>query len=271
MLTLEHVSKSYGGLPVLNDLSLTLSEGEILALIGPSGCGKSTLLNIISGLVRPDAGSVSGADVKMSYMFQSARLLPWRTVRENIRIVRQDAAEEEVAAIIAAGGLQGFADYYPGQLSGGMARRCALARACLGGGAIFLMDEPFSGLDYGIRMEMVDMLLSIWRREKPGVLFVTHEIDEALTVATRIAIFPTGQPASATASPFPAPKAATHSRPSFPRFAAKSSTTSPTERSALWTPFVIYPSRHPSPSPTSLPFSQAALSAWLSQGATIAR
>ena len=79
MLTLEHVSKSYGGLPVLNDLSLTLSEGEILALIGPSGCGKSTLLNIISGLVRPDAGSVSGADVKMSYMFQSARLLPWRT------------------------------------------------------------------------------------------------------------------------------------------------------------------------------------------------
>ena len=133
MLTLEHVSKSYGGLPVLNDLSLTLSEGEILALIGPSGCGKSTLLNIISGLVRPDAGSVSGADVKMSYMFQSARLLPWRTVRENIRIVRQDAAEEEVAAIIAAVGLQGFADYYPGQLSGGMARRCALARAFLFG------------------------------------------------------------------------------------------------------------------------------------------
>ncbi len=195
MLTLEHVSKSYGGLPVLNDLSLTLSEGEILALIGPSGCGKSTLLNIISGLVRPDAGSVSGADVKMSYMFQSARLLPWRTVRENIRIVRQDAAEEEVAAIIAAVGLQGFADYYPGQLSGGMARRCALARAFLFGGAIFLMDEPFSGLDYGIRMEMVDMLLSIWRREKPGVLFVTHEIDEALTVATRIAIL-SDRPAS---------------------------------------------------------------------------
>lgn len=195
MLTLEHVSKSYGGLPVLNDLSLTLSEGEILALIGPSGCGKSTLLNIISGLVRPDAGSVSGADVKMSYMFQSARLLPWRTVRENIRIVRQDAAEEEVAAIIAAVGLQGFADYYPGQLSGGMARRCALARAFLFVGAIFLMDEPFSGLDYGIRMEMVDMLLSIWRREKPGVLFVTHEIDEALTVATRIAIL-SDRPAS---------------------------------------------------------------------------
>ena len=193
MLTLEHVSKSYGGLPVLNDLSLTLSEGEILALIGPSGCGKSTLLNIISGLVRPDAGSVSGADVKMSYMFQSARLLPWRTVRENIRIVREDAAEEEVAAIIAAVGLQGFADYYPGQLSGGMARRCALARAFLFGGAIFLMDEPFSGLDYGIRMEMVDMLLSIWRREKPGVLFVTHDIGEALRLGTRVLVMANGE------------------------------------------------------------------------------
>ena len=193
MLTLEHVSKSYGGLPVLNDLSLTLSEGEILALIGPSGCGKSTLLNIISGLVRPDAGSVSGADVKMSYMFQSARLLPWRTVRENIRIVRQDAAEEEAAAIIAAVGLQGFADYYPGQLSGGMARRCALARAFLFGGAIFLMDEPFSGLDYGIRMEMVDMLLSIWRREKPGVLFVTHDIAEALRLGTRVLVMANGE------------------------------------------------------------------------------
>ena len=271
MLTLEHVSKSYGGLPVLNDLSLTLSEGEILALIGPSGCGKSTLLNIISGLVRPDAGSVSGADVKMSYMFQSARLLPWRTVRENIRIVREDAAEEEVAAIIAAIGLQGFADYYPGQLSGGMARRCALARAFLFGGAIFLMDEPFSGLDYGIRMEMVDMLLSIWRREKPGCSLSPTKSTKLLPLRPVSPFFPTGQPASATATPFPAPKAATPPRPSFPRFAAKSSTTSPTERSALWTPFVIYLSRHPSPSPTSLLFSQAALSAWLSQGATIAR
>lgn len=188
MLKLTGISKAFDGLPVLADLSLTLSQGEIVALIGPSGCGKTTLLNIISGLTAPDKGTVEGAEGRLSYMFQSARLLPWRTVEENIRLVREDAPREEVRALISAVGLDGFARYYPGQLSGGMARRCALARAFHFGGELFLMDEPFQGLDFGIRMEMVAMLLAIWRREKPGVLFVTHEIDEALTVATRIAV-----------------------------------------------------------------------------------
>ena len=175
MLRLSGLCKRFEDLPVLSNLSLTLSRGEIVALIGPSGCGKTTLLNIISGLTAPDAGTVEGADGRLSYMFQSARLLPWRTVGE-------------VRSLITAVGLEGFERYYPGQLSGGMARRCALARAFHFGGEIFLMDEPFQGLDYGIRMEMLSMLLSIWQRERPGVLFVTHEIDEALTVATRIAV-----------------------------------------------------------------------------------
>lgn len=188
MLKLSGISKSYDGLPVLSDLSLTLSLGEIVALIGPSGCGKTTLLNLISGLAKPDAGTVEGREAKLSYMFQSPRLLPWRTVEENISLVRDTPDPAAVQALISAVGLQGFEGYYPPQLSGGMARRCALARAFHFGGAYFLMDEPFQGLDYGIRMEMVNMLLSIWRLEKPGVLFVTHEIDEALTVATRIAV-----------------------------------------------------------------------------------
>lgn len=188
MLKLTDIRKSYQDLPVLSDLSLTVAPGEIVALIGPSGCGKTTLLNIISGLVQPDAGMLEGADVPMSYMFQSARLLPWRTVWENIRLVREDAPESSVHTLISAVGLEGFERYYPGQLSGGMARRCALARAFHFGGELLLMDEPFQGLDYGIRMEMVSMLLSVWRKERPGVLFVTHEIDEALTVATRIAV-----------------------------------------------------------------------------------
>ena len=166
MLRLSGLCKRFEDLPVLSNLSLTLSRGEIVALIGPSGCGKTTLLNIISGLTAPDAG----------------------TVEENIRLVREDAPAEEVRSLITAVGLEGFERYYPGQLSGGMARRCALARAFHFGGEIFLMDEPFQGLDYGIRMEMLSMLLSIWQRERPGVLFVTHEIDEALTVATRIAV-----------------------------------------------------------------------------------
>ena len=184
MLRLSGICKRFEDLPVLSNLSLTLSRGEIVALIGPSGCGKTTLLNIISGLTAPDAGTVEGADGRLSYMFQSARLLPWRTVEENIRLVREEAPAGEVRSLITAVGLEGFERYYPGQLSGGMARRCALARAFHFGGEIFLMDEPFQGLDYGIRMEMLSMLLSIWQRERPGVLFVTHEIDEALTVAT---------------------------------------------------------------------------------------
>ena len=188
IIEVEDFCFHYGDKQVLFNIGMTFESNKVTALIGPSGCGKTTLLNIISGLTAPDAGTVEGADGRLSYMFQSARLLPWRTVEENIRLVREDAPAGEVRSLIAAVGLEGFERYYPGQLSGGMARRCALARAFHFGGEIFLMDEPFQGLDYGIRMEMLSMLLSIWQRERPGVLFVTHEIDEALTVATRIAV-----------------------------------------------------------------------------------
>lgn len=188
MLKLDRVSKSYDGLAVVKNLSLEVRPGEIVALIGPSGCGKTTLLNMISGLIRPDFGTVDTQDARLSYLFQGSRLLPWRTVRENIRLVRDDEQTERLESLIEAVGLGGFEGYYPKQLSGGMARRCSLARAFYFGGDSFLMDEPFSGLDYGIRMEMVRLLLSIWNMEKPAVLFVTHEIDEALMVATRIAV-----------------------------------------------------------------------------------
>lgn len=188
MLKISSLNKSFGDLPVLSDLNLEIKPQEIVALIGPSGCGKTTLLNIISGLDTSDGGSVECADNHISYMFQGARLLPWRTVYENIRLVREDAGKNEIMALIEAVGLKGFENYYPGQLSGGMAKRCALARAFHYGGRLLLMDEPFQGLDYGLRMEMLSMLLSIWRSERRSVLFVTHEIDEAMTVATRIAV-----------------------------------------------------------------------------------
>lgn len=188
MLKISSLNKSFGDLPVLSDLNLEIKPQEIVALIGPSGCGKTTLLNIISGLDTSDGGSVECADNHISYMFQGARLLPWRTVYENIRLVREDAGKNEIMALIEAVGLKGFENYYPGQLSGGMAKRCALARAFHYGGRLLLMDEPFQGLDYGLRMEMISMLLSIWRSERRSVLFVTHEIDEAMTVATRIAV-----------------------------------------------------------------------------------
>ena len=178
MLTIDRVCKSFGSLSVLKDVSLTVGDGEIVALIGPSGCGKTTLLDFSSGLSQPDSGTVIGGE-NISYMFQSARLLPWRTVYENIRLVREDVSPEEIHELIKAVGLEGFANYYPDQLSGGMAKRCALARAFHYQGTHLLMDEPFQGLDYGIRMEMIAMLLSVWKKHRQGILFVTHEIDEA--------------------------------------------------------------------------------------------
>lgn len=187
MLTIDRVCKSFGSLSVLKDVSLTVGDGEIVALIGPSGCGKTTLLDIISGLSQPDGGTVIGGE-NISYMFQSARLLPWRTVYENIRLVREGVSPEEIHELIKAVGLEGFANYYPDQLSGGMAKRCALARAFHYQGTHLLMDEPFQGLDYGIRMEMIAMLLSVWKKHRQGILFVTHEIDEALTVASKIVL-----------------------------------------------------------------------------------
>lgn len=193
MLKIEKLNKSFDELPVLKDFDLTVDTGEIVALIGPSGCGKTTLLNIISGLSTPDSGIVQRESAKLSYMFQGARLLPWRTVYENIHLVREAAPKEKTMELIRAVGLEGFENYYPAQLSGGMAKRCALARAFHYQGDFLLMDEPFQGLDYGLRMEMLEMLLDIWRDQRRGVLFVTHEIDEALTVATRIAVL-SGRP-----------------------------------------------------------------------------
>lgn len=195
MLKLEHLNKSFDRLSVLQDFSLEVKTGEILALIGPSGCGKSTLLNIITGLENADSGQVICKADQISYMFQGTRLLPWRTVYENIRLVRENTPKEKILGLIESVGLKGFEDFYPGQLSGGMAKRCALARAFHYGGQLLLMDEPFQGLDYGLRMEMLSMLLTIWEKTHPSVLFVTHEIDEALTAASRIAVLtsrPTG-------------------------------------------------------------------------------
>ena len=190
-MKVSNLSKTFGDLASLDHLDFSVEPGEIVALIGPSGCGKSTLLNIISGLVQPDKGSVSGVPDRVGYVFQESRLLPWRTVFDNIRLAREEntpGAAQAVREWIDAVGLGGFEDYYPAQLSGGMAKRCAIALAFHHKSDLLLMDEPFQGLDYGIRMEMLNMLLSIWKKQRQGILFVTHEIDEALTVATRILV-----------------------------------------------------------------------------------
>ncbi len=188
MLQLEHVFKRFDELEVIKDLTLSVDDGEIVAMIGPSGCGKSTLLNMISGLCKTDKGTIKGNEGKIGYMFQQSRLLPWRTLYENIRLVRDVDDKKRIDELIEMIGLKGFENYYPNELSGGMARRVSLARAFYYDGDIELFDEPFSGLDYGIRMELIERLLDIWKDKRTPVLFVTHEIDEALMIATRIAV-----------------------------------------------------------------------------------
>lgn len=187
-MILKKVHKRFGETQVLKDLTLTLPKGEITCILGPSGCGKSTLLNILAGLMAPDQGSVTGSPQKMGYVFQEDRLLPWRTVKENIQLVNSRATEWQVSQLVEAVGLSGFENHYPRQLSGGMRQRCAIARAYLFHPEMLLMDEPFKSLDYDLRLNMVESLVVLWKQWKSTVVFVTHEMDEALLLGNQVII-----------------------------------------------------------------------------------
>ncbi len=193
MLIVKDISQNFGELSVLKNISFQVEDNEIVAVLGPSGCGKSTLLNIIAGLQKPKAGFVAGADEAISFVFQDDRLLPWRTVWQNISLVNDQENKEEIKSLIYDVGLKNFEQYKPNQLSGGMKKRCGIARAFYYKSELLLMDEPFQGLDYCLRQEMLSMLLRVWNARKQAVLFITHEIDEALTVANRILVL-SGRP-----------------------------------------------------------------------------
>ncbi|AMJ41375.1 ABC transporter ATP-binding protein [Anaerotignum propionicum] len=193
MLIVKDISQNFGELPVLKNISFQVEDNEIVAVLGPSGCGKSTLLNIIAGLQKPKAGFVAGADHAISFVFQDDRLLPWRTVWQNISLVNDQENKEEIRNLIHDVGLENFEQYKPCQLSGGMKKRCGIARAFYYKSEILLMDEPFQGLDYCLRHEMLNMLLRVWNARKQAVLFITHEIDEAIIVANRILVL-SGRP-----------------------------------------------------------------------------
>lgn len=195
MLSVENVYQNFGELSVLDNISFKVADDEILAVIGPSGCGKSTLLNIISGLEEPESGIVSGVKDSIAFAFQDDRLLPWRTVWENISLVNDEEDKKAIETLIYHVGLEGFEGYKPANLSGGMKKRCSIARAFYYKSGMLLMDEPFQGLDYFLRQEMLEMLLRVWNSHKKPVLFITHEIDEALMIANRIIIL-SNRPAS---------------------------------------------------------------------------
>lgn len=200
MLCVHELSKRFElGVTALERVGFTLERGEILAVVGTSGCGKSTLLRLIAGLDRPSAGSVSignqavdGPNPLVGFVFQEPRLMPWLRIRDNVSFGLSNLrdAEKKVRALRALEevGLADFADALPQQLSGGMAQRVAIARALVTEPSVLLLDEPFSALDAFTRLNLQDHLLSIWRRHRPTMVLVTHDIEEALALADRVVI-----------------------------------------------------------------------------------
>lgn len=195
LLKIENLTKSFDNLKVIENLSLDINENEIVSIIGPSGCGKSTLLNIISGILKKYEGKIHTSKPTIGYVFQEDRLLPWMNVLENVKVVNDNSKDEHALKIIEEVGLKNFERAYPDTLSGGMRQRCAIARGFNYDCDLLLMDEPFKSLDYILRIEMLNTLIKLWKKSEKSILFITHEIDEALTVANRIIVLkkrPTG-------------------------------------------------------------------------------
>jgi len=226
-IALRGIGKSFAGQQVLADISLEIRRGEIVALLGASGGGKSTLLNIISGLLRADAGELAlqGTPAgefrhwqRIGYLFQEDRLLPWRTVEQNVHFGLENSGlpaadrRERVASALALVGLANAARRWPHELSGGMRSRVALARSLVAQPEILLMDEPFSRLDPQTRSAMHEELLRIQRLYGMTVVLVTHDVEEAVVLADRVAILKPhpGRIHSVTPLDLPRPRIATH-------------------------------------------------------------
>src|SRR5207244_5304748 len=189
----------------IRDINLAVAPGEFVAVVGPTGCGKSTTLGLISGLERPSAGSVEvmgepaqGIDPRIGYVFQSDAIFPWKNVLNNVatgplfRGQPKAEARKQAHEWIARVGLSGFQDRYPHQLSGGMRKRVALAQTFINEPQILLMDEPFSALDVQTRTLMEDELLSLWSSLKASVVFVTHDLEEAISLADHVCVLTAG-------------------------------------------------------------------------------
>jgi len=181
------------GTCAIRDLSFTARPGEFLAIVGPSGAGKTTLLKIISGLDTAFEGQLQlPAEGKVGYMFQEPRLMPWLTVAQNLRLADKTASGTKLAQSLAKVGLKDCADLFPNQLSGGMQRRVALLRAFSVAPQLLLMDEPFQSLDAPTADQLRAHLLALWQDTKPTVLFVTHQLQEALALADRVLFLSAG-------------------------------------------------------------------------------
>lgn len=193
-LEIKSLNKNFGDIELFSDFSMTFHEGTITCILGPSGCGKTTLLNIIGGILKPDTGQLSGfIEKSMSYIFQDPRLLPWLTVEENIEFVlsREVPAEQRhkiAGQLIRLMELEDFASYYPSKLSGGMRQRVSIARAFAYPSDVILMDEPLKGLDIKLKLNLIRIFSRMWQADKRTVIFVTHDVDEALLLGSDIIV-----------------------------------------------------------------------------------
>ena len=205
-LQLENVSKSFAKIETdevthaLTSVTTTMESGEFISLVGPSGCGKSTMLRLIAGLINPTTGklTVNGEEIEkpapdLGMMFQKATLFPWLTVRDNIAFSlkmqgKLKGNEDKVENMIKVIGLESFREDYPAQLSGGMAQRVALVRSLINEPPILLLDEPLGALDAFTRMNMQDEILKIWQEKKQLAVMVTHDVDEAIYMGTRVLV-----------------------------------------------------------------------------------
>jgi NitT/TauT family transport system ATP-binding protein len=208
-LALERVTCTFAGArgryTAVRDASLTVAPGEFVSVVGPTGCGKSTLLNVAAGLLAPSSGTVAvhgaaldGINARAGYMFQADALMPWRNALRNVmaglqfRGVDSGTAEARAREWLARVGLAGFEDRYPHQLSGGMRKRVALAQTLILDPEIMLMDEPFSALDIQTRQLMENELLELWSANRKSVLFITHDLEEAIALSDRVIVLSAG-------------------------------------------------------------------------------
>ncbi len=194
-----------GSYTAVKDVSLEIAEGEFVSVVGPTGCGKSTLLNVAAGLLRPSSGSVrvfgeplAGINRRAGYMFQSEALMPWRSALQNVvaglefRGMAREQARRMGEDWLARVGLAGFGDRYPHQLSGGMRKRVSLAQMLILDPQILLMDEPFSALDVQTRQLMENELLELWSANRKSVVFITHDLEEAISLSDRVVVLSAG-------------------------------------------------------------------------------
>ena len=192
-----HLKKAYGEHVIFSNLTMELKKGAVTCLMAPSGAGKTTLLRILAGLEQADGGKIGGLEaLRKSMVFQEPRLMPWLTVNANIAFAAKNdpslpaAPDEELLELL---GLKAFQHSYPSQLSGGMAQRTALGRTLFQNPDLILMDEPFSALDYFTRRSLQQMLLALFQQQKKSVIFVTHDVEEALLLGQRILVMQEGR------------------------------------------------------------------------------